>query len=143
MQFKHGCYSSEKVLMEIFGIGPLELILIFLLALVVLGPNRMIDSAKKGAGWLRKFRQSDAWKTTKEVMDIPSQVMKETGLEKEIRELNTLAQQTPPRSVWDGDMLSNAHPLPSASESTRTDPVEGSAQTTDSRADEKGKKNAA
>jgi sec-independent protein translocase protein TatB len=112
--------------MEIFGIGPLELILIFLLALIVLGPNRMIESAKKTSGWLRKFRQSDTWKTTREVMDIPNQVMKETGLDKEIRELNTLAQSTPPRSVWDGDMLSGKHPLPAADKSTTATPSEES-----------------
>lgn len=129
--------------MEIFGIGPLELILIFLLALIVLGPNRMIESAKKGAGWLRKFRQSDAWKTTRDVMDIPNQVMKETGLENEIRELNTLAQSTPPRSVWDGDVLSSARHLPSVNESTSANPAEGSTKAADSHADEKGNKNAA
>lgn len=91
--------------MEIFGIGPLELILILLLALVILGPKEMVNMSKKAAAWLRKFRQSDTWKTTKEVMDIPNKVMEETGLDKEIRELNTLTQKTISPTIWNGDLM--------------------------------------
>jgi Sec-independent protein translocase protein TatA len=91
--------------MEIFGIGPLELLLILFLALVILGPKEMIDMSKKAATWLRKFRQSEAWKTTKEVMDIPNKVMEETGLDKEIRELNTLSKKTLSPTIWTGDVL--------------------------------------
>jgi len=91
--------------MEIFGIGPLELVLILLLALVILGPKEMVNMSKKTATWLRKFRQSDAWKTTKEVMDIPNKVMEETGLDKEIRELNTLTQKTISPTLWNGDLM--------------------------------------
>ena len=61
--------------MEIFGIGPLELLLIVLIALIVLGPKEMLKTAQKAAGWIRKIRQSEIWSTTKEVMDIPNQVM--------------------------------------------------------------------
>jgi Sec-independent protein translocase protein TatA len=91
--------------MEIFGIGPLELVLILLLALVILGPKEMVNMSKKAAAWLRKFRQSDTWKTTKEVMEIPNKVMEETGLDKEIRELNTLTQKTISTSIWNGESL--------------------------------------
>ena len=91
--------------MEIFGIGPLELVLILLLALVILGPKEMINMSKKAAAWLRKFRQSDTWKTTKEVMEIPNKVMEETGLDKEIRELNTLTQKNISTSIWNGESL--------------------------------------
>jgi Sec-independent protein translocase protein TatA len=94
--------------MEIFGIGPLELVLIVFLALIILGPKDMVETAKKSASWLRKLRQSDAWKTTREVMDIPNQVMKETGLDKEIREINSLSQKTLSATAWDGDALSGA-----------------------------------
>jgi Sec-independent protein translocase protein TatA len=92
--------------MEIFGIGPLELLLIVFLALIVLGPKEMIETSKKAAGWLKKLRQSDAWKTTKEVMDIPTKVMQETGLDKELRELNTLTKKTLSPTTWNGDALS-------------------------------------
>jgi Sec-independent protein translocase protein TatA len=91
--------------MEIFGIGPLELLLIVFLALVILGPKEMIEMSKKTAGWLRKVRQSDAWKTTREVMDIPNKVMKETGLEDEIRELNTVSKRALSPTAWQADSL--------------------------------------
>jgi Sec-independent protein translocase protein TatA len=94
--------------MEIFGIGPLELVLILLIALIVLGPKEMVETAKKAAGWLRKLRQSETWKTTKEVMEIPNQVLKESGLDKEIRELNTISKRTLANNVWDQNSLSRA-----------------------------------
>ena len=89
--------------MEIFGIGPLELLLIVFLALIVLGPKEMIEMSKKTAGWLRKIRQSDAWKTTREVMDIPNKVMKETGLEDELREMNTVSKKVLSPVSWEGN----------------------------------------
>jgi Sec-independent protein translocase protein TatA len=95
--------------MEIFGIGPLELLLSVFLALVILGPREMIEMSKKTAGWLRKVRQSDAWKTTREVMDIPNKVMKETGLEDELRELNTVSRKTLSPATWQADALGRPH----------------------------------
>jgi Sec-independent protein translocase protein TatA len=86
--------------MEIFGIGPLELLLIVLIALIVLGPKEMMKSAQKAAAWLKKLRQSEMWSSTKEVMDIPNQVLRESGLDKEIHELQNLSKKGIPDSVW-------------------------------------------
>ncbi len=91
--------------MEIFGIGPLELVLIVLVAIIVLGPKEMMTSAQKAATWLKKLRKSDIWATTKEVMDIPSQVMKETGLDKEIQEIQSLTNKTFSQSAWTPNTL--------------------------------------
>ena len=91
--------------MEIFGIGPLELILIVLIAVIVLGPKDMVTSAQKAATWLKKLRKSDIWETTKEVMDIPNQVMKETGLDKEIQEIQSLTNKTFSQSAWTPNTL--------------------------------------
>ena len=91
--------------MEIFGIGPLELVLIVLVAIIVLGPKEMMTSAQKAATWLKKLRKSDSWATTKEVMDIPSQVMKETGLDKEIQEIQSLTNKTFSQSAWTPNTL--------------------------------------
>jgi Sec-independent protein secretion pathway components len=85
--------------MEIFGIGPLELLLIVLIALIVLGPKEMMKTAQKTAEWLRKLRQSELWNSTKEVMDIPNQVMRETGLDKEIKELQNITKK-PTDVLW-------------------------------------------
>ena len=96
--------------MELFGIGPLELLLIVLIALIVLGPKEMMKSAQKAAAWLRKFRQSEIWSSTKEVMDIPKQVMRETGLDKEIQELQNLTKKGVSDSVWKPNPVINASP---------------------------------
>ena len=93
--------------MEIFGIGPLELLFIILIALVVLGPKDMMNSAKKAAGWIKKIRQSEVWESTKEVMDIPNQVMHETGLDKEIQELQKVSKPFTGRSVWQPTPISS------------------------------------
>lgn len=94
--------------MEIFGIGPLELLLIVLIAIVVLGPKDMMKTAQKAATWLKKLRQSEIWSSTKEVMDIPNQVMRETGLDKEIHELQTLTRKGISDPVWQPNPLSDA-----------------------------------
>jgi Sec-independent protein translocase protein TatA len=122
--------------MEIFGIGPLELLLIVFLALIVLGPKDMVETAKKAAAWLRKLRQSDVWKTTKEVMDIPNQVMKETGLEDEIREINNLSQKTFSPINWNGDVPPGTNNPPSVIDATdthRIDPPNNPAEDLDKR----------
>jgi Sec-independent protein translocase protein TatA len=91
--------------MEIFGIGPLELLFIVLIALLVLGPKDMMKSAQKAAAWLKKLRQSEVWNSTKEVMDIPKQVLHESGLDKEIQELQNLSQKKIGDSVWQPNTL--------------------------------------
>lgn len=93
--------------MEIFGIGPLELLFIVLIALIVLGPKEMMSTAKKSAAWLKKLRQSDVWNSTKEVMDIPNQVLHESGLDKELRELQNVSKRGIGESVWKPDTLSS------------------------------------
>ena len=80
--------------MEVFGIGPLELLLIFFLALILLGPKDMVNSAKKLANWIRGFRESDLWKSTKEISEMPKKIMKETGLEDELAQMRNLGNQT-------------------------------------------------
>lgn len=80
--------------MEIFGIGPLELVLIFLIMLVVLGPRQMITGARKLADWIRNLRQSDLFKTSKEIAEMPKQIMKETGLEDEINQIRDASTRT-------------------------------------------------
>ncbi len=80
--------------MEVFGIGPLELLFIFIIILVVLGPNEMVSSAKKLAGWIRKLRESELFKTSKEIAEMPKKIMKETGLEDELSQIRDLSSRT-------------------------------------------------
>ena len=43
--------------MNFFGIGPLELLFVIMLALLVLGPNRMVDTARTLGKYLREFQR--------------------------------------------------------------------------------------
>jgi Sec-independent protein translocase protein TatA len=80
--------------MEVLGIGPLELLFIFIIILVVLGPNEMVSSAKKLAAWIRKLRESELFKTSKEIAEMPKKIMKETGLEDELSQIRDLSSRT-------------------------------------------------
>lgn len=93
--------------MEILGIGPLEFIFILLIALIVVGPKGMVNLAQKTAEWLRKLRKSEIWSTTREVMDMPNQIMKETGLEKELREIKAMTTPPSANEIWQSSMLHN------------------------------------
>ena len=44
--------------MNFFGIGPLELIFVLVLALLVLGPNRMVDAARTLGKYVREFQRA-------------------------------------------------------------------------------------
>jgi len=110
--------------MDIFGIGPLEFVLIVVLAIIVLGPKEMIITAQKTAKWLGKLRKSDIWATTKEVMDLPNQVMKETGLDKEIREIQNLSQKTFSPSAWQPNPVSQDPKVIQDPDSLSEDPTQ-------------------
>ena len=44
--------------MNFFGIGPLELIFVLVLALLVLGPNRMVDAARTLGKYVRELQRA-------------------------------------------------------------------------------------
>lgn len=71
--------------MEILGVGPLEIILVFILALVVLGPQDMVATARKIGLWVRKFTRSEMWAeimdTSREIRQIPNALLRDTGLQ--------------------------------------------------------------
>lgn len=71
--------------MNFLGIGPLELILFLLIALVILGPDDIVKASKKLGGWIRNVRRSDTWdnvvKMSDEVRKIPQNIIDETGID--------------------------------------------------------------
>ncbi len=44
--------------MDLFGIGPLEILIILLIAYLVLGPARMVEIARSLSNFLREVRQA-------------------------------------------------------------------------------------
>jgi len=47
--------------MEILNIGPLELILIIILAVVIFGPEDMVKYSRAAGRWLYKASRSEFW----------------------------------------------------------------------------------
>ncbi len=70
--------------MEFLGIGPLELVLILIIALLLLGPRDMAKAARSLALFLRKTILSpEARDIQYKVRKLPYDLMREAGLEQE------------------------------------------------------------
>lgn len=71
--------------MEFLGIGPLELLLIVLLALIILGPKDSEKTAKSIGKGLNQLVHSDTWKTvteaSRQMRTLPNRLMREANLE--------------------------------------------------------------
>lgn len=82
--------------MEILGVGPLEIILVIVLALVVLGPQDMVASARKMGAWVRKIARSELWReimdTSREIRQIPVTLIRDSGLEETVNDLRQTGQ---------------------------------------------------
>ncbi len=71
--------------MELFGIGMPELIFIFIVAVIVMGPKDMQKAGKTVGKWLRDLVTSDGWKifqqTSRELRTLPNKLMREANEE--------------------------------------------------------------
>jgi Sec-independent protein translocase protein TatA len=71
--------------MDFLGIGPLELLLIVLIAFIILGPKEIQKTGKTIGRELNKFIRSDTWKTLRQASDkvksLPNDLMREAGIE--------------------------------------------------------------
>lgn len=80
--------------MEILNIGPLELILILILALIVLGPDDMVKYSRILARFIRNIVRSPLWKemvsTSEEIRTIPQQLVKEADLEESLKDIKQI-----------------------------------------------------
>lgn len=83
--------------MEIFGIGPFEILLVVVLALIVMGPEDMVKNARRLGQGLRKLIRSDFWRdlvgTTQEIRSLPKKLIQETGLEEDVKDIKQTTQQ--------------------------------------------------
>ena len=71
--------------MEFLGIGPSELIFVFIIALIILGPKDMQKAGKTIGKWMRDIVTSDGWKifqqTSREIRTLPTRLMREANEE--------------------------------------------------------------
>ena len=85
--------------MEIFGIGPLELLFILLIALIILGPGDMVKAGRTLGRFLRRIITSPEWQTvqkaSRELKHLPNRLMREASLEdlsKDLNEINKIGK---------------------------------------------------
>jgi Sec-independent protein translocase protein TatA len=77
--------------MQIFGIGPLELLFILVIMILVLGPKGMVKAARESGKYIRKITRSPLWAeivgTSREMRNLPAKIIKDAGIQDEIDEL--------------------------------------------------------
>lgn len=77
--------------MEIFGVGPLEFLLILVMALVILGPQDMVSTARKIGQWVYRVVRSPTWQaiiaTTQDLRELPQKIVREAGIEEAMNEV--------------------------------------------------------
>jgi Sec-independent protein translocase protein TatA len=86
--------------MELFGIGPLELFFILLIALIILGPGDMVKAGLTLGRFLRKIVTSPEWRTIQkasiELRNFPNRLMREASLDdlsKDLADINKIGGQ--------------------------------------------------
>jgi hypothetical protein len=83
--------------MELFGVGPLEFLLVLVLALVILGPQDMVGTARKIGQWIYRVVRSPTWRaiisTTQDLRELPQKIVREAGLEEAMNEVKDTANQ--------------------------------------------------
>ena len=83
--------------MEIFGVGPLEFILVLILALVILGPEDMVGTARKIGQWVYRVVRSPTWRsimeTSQDLRALPQKIVREAGLEDTMKDIKKTADE--------------------------------------------------
>lgn len=89
--------------MQFLGIGPLEFLLIIVIAIIVLGPKGMIKAARETGRMIRKLIRSPLWRdvmeTSREIRDLPNKIAREAGIEEDLKDLRRSTQ----RNLYDID----------------------------------------
>jgi Sec-independent protein translocase protein TatA len=84
--------------MELFNIGPLELIVVLLVMFFLLGPKGMILTAQKIGSWIRGFVRSPMWREimgySQEIRELPKRIMDDTGLQEALDDVKQTTKQT-------------------------------------------------
>ena len=71
--------------MDIFGVGPLEILLVVLLALVLFGPKDIAANARSAGRYLNRLYKSEGWRTmiqaSTTLRNLPNRLAREAELE--------------------------------------------------------------
>jgi Sec-independent protein translocase protein TatA len=96
--------------MNIFGIGPLEIVFVLIIGILVLGPEGMVTAGRKMGKFLRSIIKSTWWQNVRkgisEIQYLPQRLMREAELE-ELNELRMLTKDGFP-SIANEDLLKSS-----------------------------------
>jgi len=83
--------------MDIFGIGPTELVFIILIALILLGPKEMEKTGRTIGRFLRDLTRSEGWRafrdTSREIRNLPNRLMREANIEDLQKDIGTIGKE--------------------------------------------------
>lgn len=83
--------------MDIFGIGPLEIVLILIIALIVMGPNDMAKAGRTIGRTLRNITKSQTWQVIrlfmKEMQTMPNRLMREAQFDDIVKDVSKELKQ--------------------------------------------------
>jgi Sec-independent protein translocase protein TatA len=117
--------------MNIFGIGPLEIVFVLIIGILVLGPEGMVETGRKLGRFMRSIIHSSWWKNIRqgvtEIQHLPQRLIREAELE-ELNQLGDLTKKGFPKiggndlmgSSWSGAASSDKEPGPEAESPTKT-----------------------
>jgi Sec-independent protein translocase protein TatA len=105
--------------MDFLGIGPLELAFLFLIILIVLGPQDMIKTGRVIGRYLRRLMTSSTWRlvqdTSREIRNLPNRLAREAGLEEleqDIRQTTDLPELDEFKNMIGGEIELDAWTQP-------------------------------
>lgn len=116
--------------MNIFGIGPLEIIFVLIIGILFLGPKGMIEAGHKLGKFMRSIIRSSWWQNVRrgvnEIQHLPQRLMREAELE-ELNEIKKLTKDSL-SSIGNKDLINisswvgNTSPPPAQEKELEPDP---------------------
>lgn len=89
--------------MDLLGIGPLELILVFILIILIFGPEDLQKAGKKIGRYLNQIMKSDTWKAirsvSREIQTLPNRLAREAEIESYLAENQNKTIAPPPTAT--------------------------------------------
>ncbi len=80
--------------MNIFGVGPLELLVVLVFALLVLGPEGMVKAGRILGRTLSKIYRSEFWQAMRGSGDLWQKLSRDLGITEDLEEMRAQLAQT-------------------------------------------------
>jgi Sec-independent protein translocase protein TatA len=83
--------------MKLFNFGVPELLLILMVMVIFLGPERMVEYASKLGKTIYRITHSEVWssiwQTSREIRNMPKAIVEETGLEESLKDIQATSDE--------------------------------------------------